>query len=161
MALKELDRRGVIVLPAAASVPNFKRETAKTRTAAIEAASRECSLKQLGPVEIVAVTGENRQQSGTWTRMMEGYHYLGACTLRGAQMRYLIRSQKHGVLGAASFSAATGRLASRDKWIGWSETARQANLQQVVSNSRFLIMPGVKVAPGLACAGSDASADFQ
>jgi len=48
-------------------------------------------------------------------------------------------------LGAASFSAATGRLASRDKWIGWSETARQANLQQVVSNSRFLIMPGVKV----------------
>ncbi|MGH8649327.1 MAG: IS4/Tn5 family transposase DNA-binding protein, partial [Burkholderiales bacterium] len=112
---------------------------------AAEIAAVEGSLKDLGPVEIVAVTGKSRRQSATWTGMMEECHYLGACTLRGAQMRYLIRSPKHGLLGAASFSAATRRLACREEWIGWSETALRANLQQVVSNSRFLIAPSVNV----------------
>jgi len=37
------------------------------------------------------------------------------------------------------------RLKARDQWIGWSEAARRANLHQVVLNSRFLILPQVKV----------------
>jgi hypothetical protein len=69
--------------------------------------------------------------------------------MRGAQMRYLIRSPEHGLLGGLSFSAATRRLACRDKWIGWSERACRTHLQQVVCNSRFLIVFGVKV-PNLA-----------
>ena len=146
-AIAELERRGAIVLPKAVVVGNFKRE-AKQKTA-IEVAELECSFEQLGPVEIVAVSEQSRQESRTWTRMMEDYHYLGACKLRGAQMRYFIRSGKHGLLGGVSFSAATRRLSCRDKWIGWSESACRANLQQVVSNSRFLIVPGVKV-PNLA-----------
>jgi len=148
-ALVELERRGAVVLPTASSVPNFKSEAAKAKQVAIEVAELECSFEQLGPVEIVAVTGQNRQESSTWTRLMEDHHYLGTCKLRGAQMRYLIRSPVHGLLGGLSFSAATRRLACRDKWIGWSEQACRANLQQVACNSRFLIVPGVKV-PNLA-----------
>ncbi len=144
-ALAKLEQRGAIRLPAARPVPNFNGEAAKR--AAIEVAELECQFEQLGPVEIVAV--QNRQESRTWTRMMEEYHYLGACKLRGAQMRYLIHSRKHGLLGGMSFSAATRRLACRDKWIGWSESAWRANLQQVACNSRFLVVPGVKV-PNLA-----------
>jgi len=148
-AVAELERRGAIVLPAAASVSNFNSAAAKAKKAAIEVAELECKFEQLGPVEIVAVSEQNRQESRTWTRMMEDYHYLGACKLRGAQMRYLIRSPEHGLLGGVSFSAATRRLACRDKWIGWSESACRANLQQVASNSRFLIVASVKV-PNLA-----------
>jgi hypothetical protein len=144
-ALVELERRGAIQLPKARSVTNFQRVRGKSSGEAVEVAELECSLKELGLVEIVAVTGENRQASRTWTRIMEDHHYLGACPLRGAQMRYLIQSPRHGYLGAASFSAATRRLACREKWIGWSEAARRANLQQVVCNSRFLIVAGVKV----------------
>jgi hypothetical protein len=144
-ALGELERRGVIQLPAARSVANFKRKEARVREAAIEVAEVECGLKQLGKIEIIAVSKQNHQDSQTWTRMMEDYHYLGACQLRGAQVRYLIRSPEHGILGGASFSAATRRLACREKWIGWSETACRANLQQVATNSRFLIVPSVKV----------------
>ncbi|MBF8288915.1 MAG: hypothetical protein HW381_2023 [Candidatus Rokubacteria bacterium] len=47
------------------------------------------------------------------------------------------------------FSAAAWRLKSRDDWIGWSEHAQRANLEQVVCNSRFLIAPSVQV-PNLA-----------
>ena len=149
-ALLELERRGAVVLPAAKSVPNFKRDAEKAKQLpAIAVAKVECSFEQLGPVEIVAVSGQNRQQSATWTRLMQEHHYLGACQLRGAQLRYLIRSPVHGLLGGLSFSAATRRLACRDKWIGWSEQACRANLQRVICNSRFLIVPGVKV-PNLA-----------
>ena len=47
--------------------------------------------------------------------------------------------------GRRRFCAATRRLACREKWIRWTETACRANLQQVVTNSRFLIVPSVKV----------------
>jgi hypothetical protein len=34
-------------------------------------------------------------------------------------------------------------VAPRDRWIGWSEEARKANLPKVVCNSRFLLVPRV------------------
>jgi hypothetical protein len=36
-------------------------------------------------------------------------------------------------------------MAVRDRWIGWDEATRQRNLQRVVANSRFLILPWVRV----------------
>ena len=36
-------------------------------------------------------------------------------------------------------------MASRDSWIGWANEERARNLQLVVNNSRFLILPWVRV----------------
>ena len=36
-------------------------------------------------------------------------------------------------------------MAPRDHWIGWSDGARRQNLAKVVNNSRFLILPWVKI----------------
>jgi hypothetical protein len=33
----------------------------------------------------------------------------------------------------------------RDRWIGWTDEQRKANLQKIINNSRFLILPWVKV----------------
>jgi len=52
----------------------------------------------------------------------------------------------HGWVGALAFSAAMWRLKVRDKYIGWTEGARRANLDRVVCNSRLLILPSVHVA---------------
>jgi len=65
--------------------------------------------------------------------------------LVGAQRRYLIDSEKQGCLGALGFSAAARRVAVRDRWIGWDDAARAERLQWVVCNSRFLILPWVRV----------------
>src|SRR5436309_8191234 len=72
---------------------------------------------------------------------MERYHYLGSGPLCGAQLRYLMRSEKHGWVGGLSFSAAAWSVKARDQWIGWSGEIREKNLNQVVGNSRFLIVP--------------------
>jgi hypothetical protein len=37
-------------------------------------------------------------------------------------------------------------MAARDRWNGWDEAARKRNLQRVVNNSRFLILPSVAAA---------------
>ena len=36
-------------------------------------------------------------------------------------------------------------MAARDHWIGWTDEQRLRNLQLVVNNSRFLILPWVRV----------------
>lgn len=76
---------------------------------------------------------------------MDRYHDLGSGPLCGAQMRYLIHSEKHGYIGGLAFSAAAWRLSDRDHWIGWDEPARKKHLNKVVCNSRLLIHPHIKV----------------
>jgi len=43
------------------------------------------------------------------------------------------------------FSSAAWRIAVRDEWIGWDEDTRVRNLQHIVNNSRFLVLPWVEV----------------
>lgn len=147
-ALLKLERRGHVALPACAEVPGFAPEAAKRREPPAMPEVR-CRIEELGAVEVVPVTSRYSEASEIWTGLMAAHHYLGSGPLCGAQIRYLVHSSTSGWLGALSFSAGAWRLKDRDEWIGWSERARVANLQQVVCNSRFLIAPSVQV-PNLA-----------
>jgi hypothetical protein len=100
-------------------------------------------LETLGAIKLVLVETKNRPLSRLWNDLMERYHYLGAGPLCGAQVRYLIESAVYGWMGGLAFSAAAWRVAPRDRWIGWREDARRANLGGVVCNSRFLLVPRV------------------
>jgi hypothetical protein len=37
--------------------------------------------------------------------------------------------------------AAAWKMQDRDAWIGWNDQQRQRNLQRIVNNGRFLILP--------------------
>jgi hypothetical protein len=148
-ALLELHRRGLIPLPAAEE-SCFERSCAKLPAdGLIEGPELQCTLKELGEIRIVAVSSRYSKTSQIWNGLMERFHYLGRGPLCGAQIRYLIRSSEHGWVGALAFSAAMWRLKAREKYIGWTEAARRANLHRVVGNSRLLILPSVQV-PNLA-----------
>jgi hypothetical protein len=108
-------------------------------------AVRHGVLRDFQPLELIVVDGANTDESRIWNNLMDRYHYLGSGPLCGAQLRYLIRSGKHGWLGGLSFSAAAWKVKARDEWIGWSREAREKNLNQVVGNSRFLIVPQWRV----------------
>ena len=81
-----------------------------------------------------------------WRALMQRHHRLGAGPLCGAQLRYLIHSPTAGYLGAVAFSSAAWRVRARDSAIGWTEPQRREHLDEVVCNSRFLIVPQVQVA---------------
>ena len=79
-----------------------------------------------------------------WREYVDRYHYLGYTPLPGAQMRYLVTSQRR-VLAVVGFGASAWKAAPRDRFIGWSVAQRAARLQLVVNNARFLILPWVQV----------------
>ncbi len=148
-ALLELDRRGIMRLPTVKE-SRFSQSSSKTVSdVRIHVAKLKCRLKEVGEIRIVPVSSRYSKASAIWNTVMERFHYLGKGPLCGAQIRYLVESPQHGVVGALAFSAAQWRLRERDKFIGWSEEARRANLHRVVCNSRFLIPPSVEV-PNLA-----------
>jgi hypothetical protein len=148
-ALLALHRRGLIALPEAEE-SCFKRVGPQLPTEGpIVAAELRCTLKELGEINIVAVSSRYHTRSQIWNQLMEQFHYLGKGPLCGAQIRYLVESSRYGWVGALAFSAAQWRLKKRDEYIGWTEAARRANLNRVVCNSRFLILPSVQV-PNLA-----------
>lgn len=146
LALIQLAAQGHLPLPPAR--PGPKRLPPPPPPAELVPAPRlECSLAELGPLDIVLVDKGGTVLSRQWNELMQ-QHYLGPGPLCGAQLRYLVRSA-HGPVAALAFSAAARRLHGRDQWIGWSEAARRENLHLVVNNSRFLILPHVRV-PNLA-----------
>ena len=143
VALLKLHRGGHLTLPE----PGVRKWTVvqggRGTLSLPEIESLRCRLKTLGEIKLVLVESKNRPLSRLWNDLMGTYHYLGAGPLCGAQVRYLIESSVYGSIGGLAFSAAAWRVAPRDRWIGWSEEARKANLAQVVCNSRFLLVPRV------------------
>jgi len=79
-----------------------------------------------------------------WDQLVRGYHYLGYRKLFGHRLKYLACLEGRPV-AALAFSAPARVLRVRDQWVGWSAAQRQAHLDRVVNNSRFLILPWVEI----------------
>jgi hypothetical protein len=142
-ALANLNRRKVLVLPERRRVCTDRAGQSKVE---IKEAEVSCTLEELGEVTVSPVESRHRAESKIARALLQRDHYLGAGTLRGAQMRYLVSSSRWGYVGVLTFSSGTWALRERDQSIGWSEAARRAHLQQVVCNDRFLIPSTVRVA---------------
>src|SRR5206468_3088277 len=65
----------------------------------------------------------------------------------GAHLRYLVYVSRpeRTVVGCVQFSSPAWRMEARDAWIGWDDATRERNLQRVVTNSRFLLLPWVRI----------------
>lgn len=95
----------------------------------------------LPPIQFHIVAGN--QQSRLWNEYIHRYHYLGYKPLPGAQLRYFIISD-NTIIALLGFGASAWQCAPRDKYIGWTHDQRKKNLQYIVNNARFLILPWVQ-----------------
>jgi Domain of unknown function (DUF4338) len=77
-------------------------------------------------------------------RAVERYHYLGCRVPFGANLRYWARNRDRE-LACLLWTSPAWKMQARDAWIGWDDKERQRNLQSVANNSRFLILPWVRV----------------
>jgi hypothetical protein len=145
----QLHRSGLIELPPVRRVsPNPLAQRRKPaalldhRWDPIEATAEE--LK--GVLEICQVrrTGEET----LFGSLMETHHYLAYTQPVGEHLKYLIHAGGTPI-ACLAWSSAPRHLGPRDRFIGWSQDQRRANVQLVAYNSRFLILPWAK-APGLA-----------
>ena len=72
------------------------------------------------------------------------YHSLGSAHGVGEQVKYLAFSQGRP-LACLGFTSAPRHLAPRDRFIGWSPAVRRAHVHELAYNTRFLILPWVRV----------------
>ena len=100
------------------------------------------SLSELGAVRLVlADTAALRQQCA---RLLMLAHPLGRGRAPGCRLLYLLESAA-GPVGVLSFVSAPLRLGPRDAHLGWDGRTRGLHIERVVSNDRFLVLPGVRV----------------
>ena len=144
--LERLDAEGGLVLPdkRLGRVPGSV--TRVPRTAAGEPGCPLVgSVRDLEPlrVELVREPAERL----LFRELVGRYHYLGHAVPFGAHLRYLVFASRpqRVVVGCLQFSSPAWRMAARDGWVGWDDATRARNLQHVVNNSRFLLLPWVGV----------------
>jgi len=143
--LEDLAEKGIICLPECRKQYANKGMAKIPRTKKGDSQPAICAkLKELSPISLIRV--ENQQQRQLWYEHIDRRHYLGYQLPFGAQLRYFIKSAAtDDILGCFQFSSPAWKMAPRDRWIGWSDGARKVNLQKIINNSRFLILPWVEV----------------
>jgi len=143
--LERLDEKGTIKLPACRKQYTNKGAAKVQRTGKADIQPTiSTKLKRLSPILLTRV--DNQEQRQLWYEYVDRYHYLGYQLPFGAQLRYFIKSgATSDILGCFQFSSPAWKMAPRDRWIGWVDDQRKANLQKIINNSRFLILPWVEV----------------
>ena len=138
-----LHRAGLIELPLVRQAPhqhNGKR--VKPATLQCDESPMQVSLSQLGTLELRQV--RRTPDESLFNSLMQQHHYLGYTQPVGEHLKYLVYAQGRPV-ACLAWCSSPRHLGSRDRHIGWSKEARLANINLLAYNTRFLILPWVKV----------------
>ncbi len=138
-----LDRAGCIELPPVRyKPPNPFLEKRHRDAIEIDESPIDCSLCELGALELRQVrrTADDR----LFDRLVETHHYLGYTQPVGEHLKFLAYASERPV-ACFAWSSAPRHIGPRDEYIGWNQVHRRHNLHLIAYNSRFLILPWVKV----------------
>ena len=139
--LLKLEQKGLLILPPRKKDPRpaaFRPHVPHSKDPI------DSDLKTLRPIKIVPA----EPASPYWALfdcLLNEYHYLGYKTFVGESMKYLVFDRFGRTLACVLFGSAAWKTAPRDVFIGWSCDARQRNVNLITNNTRFLILPWVKV----------------
>jgi hypothetical protein len=148
LLLERLDHQGILSLPALRPSGRRGPRPVRIETPADTPEPIQATVDQLRPLRLILV---GKSESTLWRQLVERHHYLGCRVPYGAHLRYFAKSGDDRILACLLWTSPAWKIAARDQWIGWSALQRARNLQYVVNNGRFLILPWVQV-KGLASA---------
>ena len=143
--LLKLERRGEISLPARPRQAKINQSrNRKISDIPHSTDNINCSLKDLTPL-IISLVNPDQQNSVLYRCLLSRYHYLGYKRSVGENMKYLLQDRHGRPLACLLFGSAAWKTGGRDIFIGWSPPLREQNLYLITNNTRFLILPWVKV----------------
>jgi len=142
--LLQLHRAGLIELPAKRFTPpnNVVERRAPAPTLPLGEAPRQCTLSELGPLEIRQV--RRTAEDPLFGQLMHAHHYLRYTQPVGEHLKYLVFAESDPI-AAMAWSSAPRHLAARDRFIGWRPEVRRKHLHLIAYNTRFLILPWLDV----------------
>src|SRR5215468_1166556 len=140
--LEQLQAEGFLKLPELRRLGGRGPRRANISQSCFEPATIECAASECEPLELALVEGP--AESRRWRELVEHYHYLGCRVPFGAYLRYWVRNRERE-LACLLWTSPAWKMQARDAWIGWNDEQRRCNLQRIVNNGRFLILPWVHV----------------
>lgn len=139
-----LHRAGEIELPPVRyTPPNPLVRRARPQALLIDTTPIHGWLRDLQPLEFQPV--RRTAEEPLFNSLMESHHYLGYEQPVGEHLKYLVWAQGARPIACLAWSSAPRHLGSRDRYIGWSAEARRRNIRFIAYNTRFLILPWVRV----------------
>jgi len=149
LLLNKLAQRGFIKLPPRqrSGGRQLLRALSEPELFSLDATAGEWiegPLRTLQPLEVIAVQARTMEANAFICHLAQ-HHYLGFEGAAGQNLRYLVRDCYGRDLACVLFSAAAWKAKARDSFIGWSAQQRQQRLCLIINNSRFLILPHVRV----------------
>jgi hypothetical protein len=142
--LLKLEQRGLVTLPACRRPsPNRMRHKQIRRLAHADEPIGG-ALRELQPLQFLELS-QAPAAGPVFDSLLHQHHYLSYTSPVGQNLRYLVRDRQGRDLACLLFGAAAWKTQPRDTFIGWTAAQRQAHLSLVANNSRFLILPWVRV----------------
>jgi hypothetical protein len=138
-----LHRAGHIRLPAKKMTPNNPLASRRgPEKITIDRRPIEGKLSAMPPLAFRQVRRTDAEK--LFNSLLAQYHYLGYTQPVGEHLKYIVYSQDRPI-ACLSWSSAARHIGCRDRFVGWSQKQRSANLHLMAYNSRFLILPWVRV----------------
>lgn len=138
----KLEARGLICLPPRRSGGGGARHGAVAVDH--DVSPIECSLAQLQPICLMDVAASPHHRH-LFRHLIASYHYLGLRDV-GKNMKYLAVGCDGRPLACLLYGSAAWKTSVRDEFIGWDAATREKNLHLIANNTRFLILPWIRVA---------------
>src|SRR5215471_14143319 len=142
-----LERAGEITLPPVAyRRHNPLAQRSRPVRVPVDQTPIEAKLSELGPIIVEQV--RRGPEEPLFNSLIQEHHYLGYEQPVGEHLKYLVWAESpvgRRPIACLAWSSAPRHLASRDRYIGWNAEARRRNIRLVAYNTRFLILPWVRV----------------
>ena len=100
------------------------------------------ALREIQPVELQPV--RRTADEPLFNSLLEQYHYLAYEQPVGEHLKFLVWAQGRPI-ACLAWSSAPRHLNSRDEYIGWSAAARKRNIRFIAYNTRYLLLPWVRI----------------
>jgi hypothetical protein len=142
--LARLEEKGLVRLPVRRQAASKRKSRVMPVVTGLDMTSILGLLSAVQPVSLEVVR-YGTPSAQVFDGLLTQHHYLGYAYPIGANVRYLARGRDGRVLACAVWSSAALKVQSRDAWIGWSPEARMAGLCRLANNTRFCVLPWVRV----------------
>lgn len=103
----------------------------------------EACLSQIRPVKLELICAGSAAAL-RWAFYLDQYHYLKLRVV-GENLGYLAVDAYGRDVAAVLFGAPAWRCAPRDEFLEWGDAQRRQQLHRLANNTRFLILPWVRV----------------
>lgn len=142
--LLQLERNQLVTLPPRIidNNNNAQRRRKTQATFDFHPTPLNATLADLAPIELRQV--RRTPEEKLFNALVREHHYLGYTRLVGEHLKYLVYAGDR-LLACFAFSSAPYAIDCRDNFLGWSLEARERNRHLLAYNSRFLILPWVRV----------------